>query len=39
MFDEIDDVEVEQENDWLDDQADELNEAFGDIVIDEEETA
>ena len=39
MFDEIDDVEVEQENDWLDDQVDELNEAFGDIVIDEEETA
>ena len=39
MFDEIDDVEVEQENDWLDDQADELNEAFGDIDIDEEEAA
>jgi hypothetical protein len=34
MFDEIDDVEVTEENDWLDDQADELNEAFGDIVID-----
>ena len=29
------DAETYEENDWLDDQADELNGAFGDIVIDE----